>query len=181
MVISSSVQAMEILDDVREDAAVREAAIRYLAEDPTPVVIARLVQALQDDEFSVRWEAATAVAQLGEAGMLEVLKALTDGNRVGDPRLRECAYHILHTNTATVPMPIAELLVALHEGPAADITSLVEASRALRAYEKYRAVKQPSATESPVTGTTRPGSSSPKYGPAQLTGQLSRLNGHHVN
>jgi hypothetical protein len=178
MMITSQTQAMELLDDVRENATLREAAIRYLARDPAPAVIARLVQALQDDEFSVRWEAATAVAQQGEAGVLEVLKALTDGERVGDPRLRECAYHILHNNTASVPMPIAELLVALHGGPAADITSLVEASHALRAYEKYRAVKEQAAIKSLVTGTTRLSSLSPKYGPAQLTGRLGRLGSH---
>jgi hypothetical protein len=178
MTIESVSQAIALLDNVRENATVREAAIRYLAKDPTPAVIARLVQALQDDEFSVRWEAATAVAQQGEAGVLEVLKALTHAEQVGDPRLRECAYHILHSHTASVPVPIADLLAALHGGTAADIASLVEASRVLRAYEKFRAVKEQTAIESPVTGITRPSSSSPKYGPAQLTGRLGRLGSH---
>ena len=50
MMITSPAQAMERLDDVREEAAVREAAIRFLAEAPTPAVITRLVQALQDDD-----------------------------------------------------------------------------------------------------------------------------------
>jgi hypothetical protein len=178
MAIESVSQAIALLDDVRENAIVREAAIRYLARNSTPAVMTRLVQALQDDEFSVRWEAATAVAQQGEAGVLEVLKALTHAEQVGDPRLRECAYHILHSNTASVPVPIADLLVALHGGSAADIASLVEASRVLSAYETYRTVREQPAIESPVTGTTCPSSSRPKYAPAQLTGRLGRLGSH---
>jgi HEAT repeats len=180
MEISSSIQAMEILDDVREDAAIREAAIRYLAEDPTPTVIARLVQTLQDDDFSVRWEAARVLALQGEAAVLEVLRALTDPERVGDPRLREGAFHILHNNTVSVPVPMAELLEALHEGPAADITSLVEADRVLRQFEKYRLAKAQTTGKPGAAGAAQPGIFSPQDGFAQLTGHLSRLNGHHV-
>jgi hypothetical protein len=179
MIITSQEQAMEILNDIREDVTVRETAIRYLAKNPTPAVIARLVQALQDDDFSVRWEAADAVAQLGEAAVLEVLKALTS-ERVGDPRLRECAYHILHNNIASIPVPMTELLKALHGGAAADITSLVEADHVLRELEKQHALKtlagKPGATTSPPA--SNPGA---EYGSAHLTGRLSRLNGHHVD
>ena len=74
MVIMSSSQALAILDDYREAAGVREAAIRYLADRATPAVIARLVRALQDDDFGVRWEAANRLAQLGEPALLEALK-----------------------------------------------------------------------------------------------------------
>jgi HEAT repeat protein len=178
MMITSSKQAMEILDDVREEAALREAAIRYLAKTPTPAVIARLVQAMQDDDFSVRWEAASVFAQLGETAVLEVLKALTGSARVGDPRLRECAYHILHSNAASVPVPITDLLEALRGGPAADIASLVEADRVLRALEKYRSLKARDAGKPGETGATQTNILSLKYGPARLTGRLSRLGGH---
>ncbi len=170
MMIASSVQAMEVLDDVREEAAIREAAIRYLAKGPTPAVITRLVQALQDDDTGVRWAAAEALTPLGLAALPEVLKALTDPQRVSDPRLRESAYHILHSDQASVPVSIAELLDALR-GQAADIASLVEANRVLRALNEYYAVKAAREKSTSLINS--------KYGPAQLTGRLGRLGGHH--
>jgi HEAT repeat protein len=180
MMITSPAQALAALDDNREHADVREMAVRYLADYPTPAVLARLSQALQDDDVGVRWEAATVLTQQGEPGLLEVLKALTDPKRVGDPRLREGAYHILHSSQATAPVPIAELLDALR-GPAADIASLVEADRVLRTLEKQRSVKAQAAAKSDATDTTPTNNLSPKYGPAQLTGRLGRLGGHRFD
>ena len=177
MMITSAAQAMGVLDDDRERAAVREAAVRYLAAHPTPAVIARLVQALQDDDVGVRWEAATVVAQLGEPALLEVLKALTDPKRVDDPHLRESAYHILHINQAAIPVPIADLLDALR-GPVADIASLVEADRVLRAWAKYRSAKARAAGRPGTTSAAQPNLLSPQYGAARLTGRLGRLRGH---
>ena len=177
MKITSSAQAIDILDDEREVAAIREAAIRYLAKYPTSEMIARLVQALQDDDYGVRWEAATVLAQLGETALLEVLKALTDPRCVGDPRLRECAYHILHNNPTSMPVPIAELLDALR-GPAADIASLVEADRVLRMFEKYRSARAQASVKPSMMGIARTSLFTPGYGPAQLTGRLSRLGRH---
>lgn len=180
MVITSTTQALELLDNNREGPAHREAAIHYLQDNPSAAAIERLVQALQDDDVGVRWEAAVALAQLGEVVLPEVLKALTDPKRVGDPRLRESAYYILHNLQASVPVPIAELLDALR-GPAPDIASLVEADRILLAFEKYRSVKARAAGEPRATGTARTSIFSPKYGPAQLTGRISRLGGHRVS
>ena len=175
MLITSHAQAIELLDDVREPVTTREAAIRYLAKEPTSAVIARLVQALQDDDFSVRWEAANAVAQQGEAGMLAMLHALTDAARVGDPRLRDCAYHILHLNAGLIPVPITELLEALHRGPAADIASLVEADRVLRQWKKYRSAQALTMNKPGVRGAVQLNLLNPREGLAQLTGRLSRL------
>lgn len=177
MVITSTALALELLENNREEPAYREAAVRYLKDNPSPAAIGRLVQALQDDDAGVRWAAAVALAQLGETALPEVLKALTDPQRVGDPRLREGVYHILHNNPGTVPVPISDLLEALR-GPAADIASLVEADRVLRELEKYRSVKEQAASRPPVTGTARTNLYSPKYGPAQLTGRLGRLGSH---
>ncbi len=176
MMITSAAQALAVLDNNREEAKRREAAVRYLGDHHTPAVIARLVQALQDDDVGVRWEAATALANQGEPALLEVLKALTDPKRVGDPRLRESAYHILHMNQAGVPVSIADLLDAL-KGQAADIASLVEADRVLRAWEKYR-FKAQAAGKPGTTGATPTSILSPQYGPARLTGRLGRLKGH---
>ena len=175
MMITSSAQAMEILDDVREEVTFREAAIRYLAKEPTPVVTARLVQALQDDDFSVRWEAANAVAQQGNVGVLEVLQALTDSTRASDPRLRECAYHILHLNTGLIPVSITELLDALHGGPAADIATLVEVDRVLRQWKKYRSTQASTSIKPGTTGAVQLSFLKSREGLAQLTGRLGRL------
>jgi HEAT repeat protein len=175
--ITSSTQAMEILDDVRADVTHREAAIRYLANEPTPAVIARLVQALQDDEVGVRWEAATVLAQYGTPALLEVLKALTDPKRVGDPRLRDSAYHILHLNQAAVPVSITDLLDAL-KGQAADIASLVEANHVLRTWEKYQLAEARAARRAGTNDATKVNIPGPKYAPARLTGDLGRLAKH---
>jgi HEAT repeat protein len=65
MVITSATQALELLDNNREESSSREAAIRYLRNNSSPAVIVPLVQALQDDDFGVRWVAAGAVLQAG--------------------------------------------------------------------------------------------------------------------
>jgi hypothetical protein len=175
MMITSQAQALELLDDEREVVTTREAAIRYLAKEPTSEVIAHLVQALQDDDFSIRWEAANAIAQQGEAGMLAVLQVLTDAKRVGDPRLRECAYHILHLNADLIPVPIIELLEALHGGPAADIASLIEADRVLRRWKKYRSAQALTTIKPEATRAVPLTLLNPREVLAQLTGRLSRL------
>ncbi len=176
MVITSSAQALEILDDVRADTFRREAAIRYLGMNLTPPALKRLVQALQDDDFSVRWEAASVLGQQGESAVLAVLKALTDPQSVGDPRMRECAYHILHSNFTALPVPMNDLLQALHGGPAADIASLIEAHRVLRAFEKYRLARaQAKRRSDAITEATQLHILSQRDGLAQLTGRLGRL------
>jgi HEAT repeat protein len=177
MVVTSVAQAMAVLADEREKAGVRETAVRYLAEHPTPTVITRLVQTLQDDDVGVRWETANVLAQLGEPALLEVLKALTDPKRVDDPHLRESAYHILHINQAAVPVPTADLLDALR-GQVADISSLVEADRVLRAWAKHQSVKARAAGKPGTTDAAQTNLLNPQYGSARLTGRLGRLRGH---
>lgn len=134
--ITSIEQALKILDDPLEDQLLREHAIRYLSYRPDEEIIKRLVWALQDDEFGVRWEAANTLAELGGKALPELLKALTDPDRIGDPRLREAAYHALRYNHAPFnTINISRLLQAL-KGPAADISSMEEAGRILAQIEK---------------------------------------------
>ena len=136
--ITSVENAMEILDDPLEDQLLREKAIRYLSYRPFDRVIKKLVEALQYDEFAIRWEAAIALAQLGEKALPELLRALIDPKKVGDPRLREGVYHVLHYNRSPFySVNITRLLQAL-KGPAADISSMEEASRLLRPIETRR-------------------------------------------
>lgn len=134
--ISSIERAMEILDDPLEDQMLWEQAIRYISHQPSEKVIKRLVWALQDDEFGIRWEASTTLARLGKKALPELLKALTDPDRVGDPRLREGAYRVLHSNLDPFyAIDITQLLQVLR-GPAADIATMEAAGKILAQIEK---------------------------------------------
>jgi HEAT repeat protein len=128
-------EAIAVLNNGQTYYVNREDAIRYLAYRPSPRAIKELVCALQDDDFGVRWEAAASLAILGDRALPELLKALTDPDRVGDPRVREGAYHILHYNrTPHLPVPTAKLMEAL-KGPAPDITSMEVADNLLKQLE----------------------------------------------
>jgi HEAT repeat protein len=102
VMIESENRAYRLLKDVHEAAAVREAAVRYLAlaTHATPTAIQYLTLALNDDDFGVHWEAAAALAELGAVALPGLLKALTNPTLVASPRMREGAYHVLHYNAA---------------------------------------------------------------------------------
>jgi HEAT repeat protein len=122
-------ELLQILDSNLKESREREKAIRDLAEMPNERVILRLVEALQDDDFGVRWEASVALSKLGNAALPSLLKALMDPKRVGDPRLRRGAYRVLKSmRISSHPGSIERLMEALH-GPAADIVSMEEAYR----------------------------------------------------
>jgi HEAT repeat protein len=130
MNILSSEQALSILDARQSLVGEREAAARFLRKNPDPRAVPRLVQALQDEDFGVRWAASEALGQLGVPALEAVLRALADPDRVGDPRLRESAYHMLHLNPDW-PVPVKALMACL-KGPAPDLASLEEAARLLQ-------------------------------------------------
>ena len=130
MNIESWEQALDILDGRQNPVAEREAAARYLRKNPEPLAVPRLVRALQDEDFGVRWAASEALGQLGVPALEAVLRVLADPERVGDPRLRESAYHMLHLGQEW-PVPVKALLASL-KGPAADLASLEEAARLLQ-------------------------------------------------
>ena len=130
MHINSLEQALDILDNQLLTVAEREAAARYFEVNPDLRAVPRLVLALQDEDFGVRWAASEALSQLGMAALEGVLRALVDPDRVGDPRLRESAYHMLHLGQPW-PVPVKTLMASL-KGPAPDLTSIEEAARLLR-------------------------------------------------
>jgi hypothetical protein len=135
-VITSEDEAIELLDNTNLNSLEREDAIRYLTYQASDQAIQRLVEALQDDDFGVRWEAAASLAKLGDRGLNEILRALVDPDRVGDPRLREGAYHMLHYNrTSKFPVPTKNLMLAI-KGPAPDITTMEEAGKLLQIFEQ---------------------------------------------
>ena len=129
-------QAIEVLNDSTQNYHEREGAVRFLGGHPSQQAIDHLVRALQDDNFDVRWEAAVSLTHLGEAALPELLTALTDPHRVGDPRLREGAYHILHyTQDPPLPVPVGDLMNAM-KGPAAGVATIEEAGRLLELLRK---------------------------------------------
>lgn len=176
--IDSTEAALKLLDNVREEPAYREAAVRYLSDHASPEAIVRLVRTLQDDDFGVRWEAALALTQLGEPAVIEVLKALADPKRVDDPRLRDGAYHILHNSQIPASLNVTELLNALR-GQVADISSLVEAYRLLCQIDHGRLASPTRTMQPALSPGLHPGLVRSQYGSAQLTGRLSRLDIHH--
>lgn len=129
--IASESSALEALRDRYAPQARRERAIHYLALNPSQAGISQLVQALQDDDFGVRWEAAAALSRLGRQALPELLKALADPRQAGNPRLREGAYHVIHYSRGSFyPLSLENLRQAL-KSPAADIAAMKEAARLL--------------------------------------------------
>lgn len=132
MEITSETQAIEVLSDPSEAQTYREKAIRYLSDLGNEKAIDQLVRALQDDDFGVRWEAAVSLSQLGEKTLPVLLEALTDPERVADPRLREGTYHILHYTRGQHYLVSTTRLMKALKSPAADIATMVEAGRLQR-------------------------------------------------
>jgi hypothetical protein len=155
MLIESEDQAIALLNDMQVGYQQRELAIHYLVEYPTPTGIKRLVGALVDDEFAIRWVSSIALAQLGPMALPEVLRALTDP-QLNTAQLRRRVIHILHysSNLANEPVykhrhmepkvyikpgklvSVSELMAALKE-PAADIKSMEAAGKLLLQLENY--------------------------------------------
>lgn len=124
MEIKTFEEASKILEMKYDSPVLHEKAIDYLVEHPNDQAIQRLVLALQDDDFGVRWMASLALAKLGKKALIAVLEALTDPHRVGDSRLRAGAYRMLeHMNLPEISESARMLMPAL-KGPAADICSM---------------------------------------------------------
>ena len=130
MDIVSWQQALALLDNRLSPVAEREAAARFLKKFPEPQAVPRLVRALQDEDFGVRWAASEALSRLGVHALEAVLRVLADPNQVGDPRLRDSAYHMLHLGQQW-PVSVKGLMRSL-KGPAADLATLEEAARLLQ-------------------------------------------------
>jgi hypothetical protein len=130
--IRSVDQALGILDDRSRPPVEREVAGRYLMAHPDAKAAARLVLALQDDAAGVVWSAAETLAQLGDAALVELCRALADHKRAGDPRLLNGAYQALyHMQNATRPDILGRLMRAL-KSPAPDLAAMEEAHQVLR-------------------------------------------------
>ncbi len=142
MTFTSEAQALDILRDVSRAPELRAKAARYLGQYPTtPRGIQSLVTALQDDDFGVQWEAAEALAKCAPLALPEMLKALTDPKRAGDPRVRRGISHALHeSRDPELKALTADLVEALRE-PAAIIGAMVAAGTLLLKWQKEKAAQ----------------------------------------
>jgi HEAT repeat protein len=130
----SIAQALTVLEDTSQDYRTREQAVHELSGHPTPQTAEWLVQALEDEEFGVRWAAAVALIQMGELALTPLLRALTQ--RPNSIWLREGAHHILYyTGDTRFRQKTAGLLEAL-KGPAAQLSTAQTAYAILQSLAK---------------------------------------------
>jgi len=135
MIFRSVDDAIRALEDLEAGKDIHRQAIRYLASLDECFAVEGLVEALQNDDFGVRWEAASLLSKIGAKALPALLKALMDPVRVGDPRLREGALHIVcNFQDPEIDGPFSGLIHAL-TGPAADINTMRAAYRLLHHLE----------------------------------------------
>ena len=128
--LRSTAEARQLLNDPTQPSAAREAAVRFLGGDPTPANLERLIQALEDNDFGVRWTAAATLARLGDVALTPLLRTLVQKHI--SVWLREGALHILYYNQSyQVSQRTAELQQML-KGPAAEVAAAAAAARLLQ-------------------------------------------------
>ncbi len=142
MTIISETQALDILKDVSRAPELRAKAARYLGQYPTtPRGMQSLVAALQDDDFGVQWEAAEALAKCSPAALPEMLRALTDPKRVGDPRVRRGISHALHESRDPEVRAVAADLIEVLREPGATVAVMIAAGKLLLMWQKEKAAQ----------------------------------------
>lgn len=127
--IKSREEAIAILKNTGLSELEREDTVHYLRDHPSPEGTEALVAALEDDNTGVRWAAGAALAQLGDAALPPLLKALCQPSE--DSLLREGARHVLHYNASPrVRQQSQELMQAL-KGPGSAVATMEAAHRLL--------------------------------------------------
>jgi HEAT repeat protein len=127
--IKSTEEAIAILKNTGLSELEREGAVHYLQEYSTPEGTEALVAALQDDDSGVRWSAGAVLAELGDAALPPLLKALCQPSE--DSLLRQGARHVLHYNASPrVRQQSQELMQAL-KGPGSAVTTMEAAHKLL--------------------------------------------------
>jgi HEAT repeat protein len=113
-------------------------AAKALGQIASPRAAPALVDALEDDQFSVRWLAAEALVALGGQGLVPLLRALA--GRPTSGLLREGAHHVLHDLIAKryllEPLEVAvKPVLATLDGSEPAVTVPLAAERALALIE----------------------------------------------
>ena len=85
-------------------------AAKALSQIGSPKSTQALVEALKDDQFSIRWLAAEGLIALGHTGVRPLLEALQENPK--SVRLREGAHHTLHDliSRGSIDNPLREQL-----------------------------------------------------------------------
>jgi len=126
----SEAQALALLNDPLLSPYEREKGLQALADDPTAEHITRLLEALEDNQFGIRWSAAALLAEMGDKALVPLLQILI--RQHDSVWLREGAYHICYySSSATVAAQTQALRRALR-GPAAEVATTDEAVQLLQ-------------------------------------------------
>jgi hypothetical protein len=128
MIFNNVDEAIRVLGRTGGGSLVHQEAIHFLAGLEGCAECEALVRALQNDDFSVRWQASLMLAWMGWKAVPAILSALIDPQRVGDQRLRQSVIHTIHSfQEQAIRSQFAPLLKAL-SGLAADLATMREAS-----------------------------------------------------
>lgn len=132
MEIQTVEEALQILGEASIDARTQEAAYQFLQQLDPQQEVPKLVEALRSEHFKVRWAAAKRLSDIGLPALKGILNVLVDPQKVGDQRLRDGVYHVLHDNSDPYVREVTwQLLQDLH-GSAADLRTMQEANRLLQ-------------------------------------------------
>ena len=123
---------LELVDGVNDRE--RAEAAMALGEIGDPHSATRLVEALEDRDFGIRWSAAAGLAHIGRPALPPLLSALT--RKQDSEWLREGAHHVLKDmRVQGLSAEVQEVLAALEgSGPNTEVlTAAVAALRSIRA------------------------------------------------
>ena len=119
-------QATAVLQDESAAEKARVDAAHYLGKYGSEETAYILVAALDEDDYGVHWAASEGLAQLGDAAMPALLKALVSSTCT--PRVVYGAKHAFHTSgSSNVRMETKDILHTIH-GSRASITTMQAAS-----------------------------------------------------
>jgi HEAT repeat protein len=125
-------EALSVLGEASVDPRTKGEARQFLDGIEPDVEARQLVEGLRHDDFKVRWEAARLLSDMGKLALKEMLNALVDPQKVGDPRLRSGVYHVLHHHKDPAVRQMTANLVHDLNGSAADLKTLHEAHHLLQ-------------------------------------------------
>lgn len=133
--ISTVMEALQALENVSAGSQKHLEAIRFLNGLDECFEVKNLVKALQNDDFSVRWEAADLLAKIGHSAIPQMLKALMDPERAGDPRLRNGVVRIIHKLEDHLLKKELSPLLAATKSSSADIETMRVAFQLLKKFD----------------------------------------------
>lgn len=123
-------EAIVIAKDLQRSTLDREAAIHSLSQNSSPEALEALVSILRDDDFGIRWAAATGLAYAGEPALVPLLKEIVANG--SDRDLRDAAHHALSQSVSPKVRSESQELQRAMKGPSADIATPEAAYKLLK-------------------------------------------------